>query len=79
MKNTYLYPIIMEPCEEGGFFAKCPTLQGVHAEGETYAEALENIESVIHAVLEEEPTPSHEMYRTTESLPAFQVTLPITR
>ena len=49
--TTYLYPIIIEPCEEGGFFAKCPALQGVHAEGETYSETLENIESVIRAVL----------------------------
>lgn len=42
-----LYPVTIEPCEEGGFFATCPSLQGCHAEGETYAEVIENIEDVI--------------------------------
>jgi len=42
-----LYPIIIEACEEGGYFADCPSLQGCHAEGETYSEVIENIEDVI--------------------------------
>jgi len=47
-----LYPVIIEPCEEGGFFADCPSLQGCHAEGETYSEVIENIEDVIKAHIE---------------------------
>ena len=79
MRHTYLYPIIIEPCEEGGFFAKCPSIQGAHAEGETYAEAMENIESVIKAISAEETLSEKlQSFRVNESLPAFQVTLPIT-
>jgi len=44
-----LYPIVIESCEEGGYFVDCPVLQGCHAEGDSYAEAIENIEDVIKA------------------------------
>lgn len=47
-----LYPVIIEACEEGGYFAACPSLQGCHAEGETYTEIIENIEDVIKAHIE---------------------------
>jgi predicted RNase H-like HicB family nuclease len=47
-----LYPVVIEPCEEGGYFADCPVLQGCHAEGETYAEVIENTEDVIKAHIE---------------------------
>ena len=47
-----LYPIVIEACEEGGYFADCPVLQGCHAEGETYVEVIENIEDVIKAHIE---------------------------
>ncbi|MCG2690043.1 type II toxin-antitoxin system HicB family antitoxin [Candidatus Parcubacteria bacterium] len=46
-KKIYFYPIIVEPQEEGGVFADCPTLQGCHAEGTTYGNAIENIQDVI--------------------------------
>ena len=45
-KKTNLFSVIIEPCEEGGFFASCPSIQGCYAEGETYSEVLENIEDV---------------------------------
>lgn len=45
--KVYVYPITVEPCEEGGFFADCAALQGCHAEGETYGEAIDNIGEVI--------------------------------
>jgi len=47
-----LYQVNIEACEEGGYFADCPALQGCHAEGETYSEAISNIEEVIKAHLE---------------------------
>ncbi|GEM_PF-1672138 len=51
-RKLLLYPVEIEPMEEGGFFAYCPSLQGCHAEGQTYAQVLENIEAVIKAHLE---------------------------
>ena len=50
--KTHLYPIILECMEEGGYYAECPILQGCHVEGETYAEALENLEDAIRVILE---------------------------
>ena len=47
MRKTYLYPIKIEQCEEGGFLAKCPSLQGCYAEGKTIDEAVENLRDVI--------------------------------
>ncbi len=47
ISKIYLYSVIIEPCEEGGYFAYCPSLQGCHAEGDIYAEVIENIENVI--------------------------------
>jgi predicted RNase H-like HicB family nuclease len=46
-QKTYVYPITVEPCEEGGFFASCRALQGCHAEGETFGEVIDNIQEVI--------------------------------
>jgi predicted RNase H-like HicB family nuclease len=50
--KKYKVQVIIEPCEEGGYFAACPALQGCHAEGETYLEALENIQDIIRIHLE---------------------------
>jgi predicted RNase H-like HicB family nuclease len=50
--KKYKVRVIIEPCEEGGYFAACPALQGCHAEGETYLEALENIQDIIRIHLE---------------------------
>jgi predicted RNase H-like HicB family nuclease len=47
-----LYQIVVEPCEEGGYFASCPLLQGCHAEGKTFGEAIDNLKDVIKAHLE---------------------------
>ena len=46
--QTYFYPIIIESCEEGGYFTYCPLFQGCHAEGKTYGEAIDNIRDVIN-------------------------------
>jgi predicted RNase H-like HicB family nuclease len=48
----YFFPIQVDACDEGGFFAECSTLQGCHAEGETYGEVIDNIQDVIKAHLE---------------------------
>ena len=56
MQTLQLYPITIEQCAEGGYFAACGVLQGCHAEGETYAEVIANMQSVIeeHIALHKE-------------------------
>jgi predicted RNase H-like HicB family nuclease len=48
----YKLAIEIEPLEEGGYLAICPILQGCHAEGETVAEAIENVEDVARNLIE---------------------------
>lgn len=52
MKRTYVLPVEVETLEDGRFLAVCPTLQGCHAEGDTIAEVLENIEDVARIIVE---------------------------
>lgn len=53
--NYKIFPIAVEPTEEGGYFAYTEVLQGAHAEGETIGEAIDNIKDVIekHLVVRE--------------------------
>ncbi len=75
-----LFQIIIEPCKEGGYFAYCPLLQGCHAEGETFGEAIDNLKDVIKMHLEVrkekgEITPSVEI-RSPHKI-NFQIPVPV--
>ena len=48
----YRVPVIIEPLEEGGYYAECPILPGCHVEGGTYLEALESLEDAIRLHIE---------------------------
>jgi predicted RNase H-like HicB family nuclease len=50
--KKYLLKVEVEPLDEGGYLASCPDLQGCHAEGDTIAEALENVEDVARVIIE---------------------------
>jgi predicted RNase H-like HicB family nuclease len=45
---------VFVPCEEGGFTAYIPELRGVVSEGETIAEAYENVLDALQLMLETE-------------------------
>ena len=47
--KTYRFTVIVEPCEEGGYFAQCPAFQGCHVEGETYEETMSEMRKTINA------------------------------
>ncbi len=40
------YPIVIYPCEEGGYIAEVPALKGCLAQGETLPETLAELEIV---------------------------------
>ena len=50
--TSYRLPIEVEPLETGRYLAVCPAVQGCHAEGDTIAEAIENLEDVARQLLE---------------------------
>lgn len=41
-----IYPIVIYPCEEGGFVAEVPALKGCLAQGETLEETLQELITV---------------------------------
>lgn len=69
-KKEYRFTIIIEPCEEGGYFAMCPAFPGCHVEGETYEETLNEMRAAIDAFIadyreEKEPIPDDDVTITT--------------
>lgn len=69
-KKEYRFTVIIEPCEEGGYFAMCPAFPGCHVEGETYEETLQEMRAAIDAFLEDyieegEPIPEDDVTITT--------------
>ena len=77
-QKILLYPVNIEPCEEGGYFASCLSLQGCHAEGDTYVEVIKNIEDVIKKHIEVRQ--KHKEYISTveiKSREGININLPI--
>ena len=60
------YTVILEKESVGGYHVFCPALKGCHSEGETEAEALQNIREAIDVCLESlaahnEPIPQEDI------------------
>ena len=51
--KKYNLQVIIEQDEDGVFVAECPALQGCYAQGETFEEAIKNVEDVIIMCIEE--------------------------
>ncbi|KJU82344.1 Uncharacterized protein family UPF0150 domain protein, partial [Candidatus Magnetobacterium bavaricum] len=49
--KEYQFAIIVESCEEGGYFATCPSLPGCHVQGETYEEVMTEIKASIKSFI----------------------------
>ena len=68
--NKYHFTIIIEPCEEGGYFARCPAFPGCHVDGDTYEETLQEMRTAIQSFIEDylksgDPIPDDEVTVTT--------------
>ncbi len=50
--KQYQLRVEVEEMEDGAYFAICPDLQGCHAEGETLADAIANVEDVARVIIE---------------------------
>ncbi len=62
--TDYKFTVVIESCEEGGYFVTCPSLVGCHTEGDTYEEAMANIQDAIKLYLQDlveagEPIPEN--------------------
>ncbi|MDP2952048.1 MAG: type II toxin-antitoxin system HicB family antitoxin [Chloroflexota bacterium] len=51
--ERYIVPVQVQPLEDSeGYLAICPILLGCHAEGKTYAEAIDNLQDVARVHIE---------------------------
>ena len=50
--KQYLLEVEIEQLEDGRYIVDCPDLEGCHAEGNTPAEALENLEDVARIIID---------------------------
>jgi len=49
---TNEFTAIIEPAEEGGFWAYCPEVPGANGQGETIEETIEDLAAAIELLLE---------------------------
>ena len=69
MQNKYNFTIIIEK-DSDGYFVYCPQLQGCYSQGDTYEEALNNIEDTIKLHIEDR----HEELKTWKQPQFINVT-----
>ena len=50
--RDYKFVAIIKRAEEGGYYAYCPLLSGCTTQGETYSEAVANIEDAIKGMVD---------------------------
>jgi predicted RNase H-like HicB family nuclease len=53
-QKTYQVQVVIELDEDGKYVAWCPSLQACYTQGDTFEEAMENIQDVVTMCLEEE-------------------------
>ena len=51
--KTYELQVVIELDEDGKYVAWCPTLEACYTQGDTFEEAMENIQDVVTMCLEE--------------------------
>ncbi|MBI5299196.1 MAG: type II toxin-antitoxin system HicB family antitoxin [Deltaproteobacteria bacterium] len=67
-KQEYHFTVIIEPCEEGGFYGECPSLPGCHVQGESYEETLSELRHAIAGVVAD-------LQKNGEEIPSDSVTV----
>lgn len=50
--QKFQLPIVIEK-DEDGYFVSCPVLQGCYSQGDSYEEAVDNIEDAIRLHIED--------------------------
>lgn len=68
MSKHYNFTVIIEPCEEGGYYGDCPSLSGCHVQGETYEETLDELRHAVAAMVDE-------LIKSGEVIPKDSVTV----
>jgi predicted RNase H-like HicB family nuclease len=81
-RTNLVFPVDIERLAEGGYLATCSSMQGCHAEGDTVAEALANLEDAavvlmrFHKAQERQPPAGLEEFQPGQVIKA-QLVLPL--
>jgi len=70
MERHYHFKLVIEPCEEGGFFGRCPALDGCFVQGETYEETISELKAAVDAFIED-------MLEKGETIPEDEVVVEV--
>lgn len=71
--DLYNYKVIIEECEEGGFYAECPAFQGCHVEGDTYEEIISEMKEAIKSFIEDYKARNEEIPIDNFSVASLQI------
>jgi len=52
-RTEHTFTVVIEPCEEGGYFADCPSLPSCHVEADTVDAVLAEMRAVVAAYLDD--------------------------
>lgn len=67
-RRDYHFTVIIEPCEEGGYYGECPSLSGCHVQGENYEETVNELRQAIAGIVED-------LQKNGEEIPKDAVTV----
>lgn len=51
--KLYNYKVVVEECEEGGFYAECPAFPGCHVEGESFEETMKEMKEALQGFIDD--------------------------
>ena len=69
----YAFNIVIEECEEGGYYAECPAFQGCHVEDESYEETINEMKQALTGFIEEYRKSGEEIPLDTYSIATVRV------
>ncbi len=73
--NLYNYKVIIEECEEGGFYAECPAFPGCHVEGETYEETMKEMKEALKNFIEDYKSKNEELPSDNFLITSIQISI----
>ena len=71
--KLYNYKVVVEECEEGGFYAECPAFPGCHVEGDTYEETMKEMKEAIKVFINDYISRSEELPSDHFSVTSVQI------
>jgi predicted RNase H-like HicB family nuclease len=73
--KIYNYKIVVEECEEGGFYAECPAFPGCHVEGETYEETMREMKEAVKVFVDDYKARNEDLPSDNFLVTSIQVTV----